>query len=76
VVASFYNQRLSVSHGAANMGQASLSYMDSTVVSECLSEHMAALKLLSYQLVTAGLRLIAEVLTLVANSSVVFREEG
>ena|SRR5215472_7487793 len=38
--------------------------MGSTVASECLSEYMTALKSLSYQLVTASLRLIAEVLGL------------
>jgi hypothetical protein len=38
--------------------------MGSTVVSKYLSEHMTALKLLSYQFVTASLRLIAEVLGL------------
>jgi hypothetical protein len=37
---------------------------------------MTALEDVSYQLVTISLRLIAEVLTLVANSSAVFGEEG
>ena|SRR2546430_6286085 len=38
--------------------------MGSTVASECLLEHMTALTPLSYQFVTASLRLIAEVLGL------------
>jgi hypothetical protein len=38
--------------------------MGLTVGTECLSEHMTALKKLSYQLVTVSLRLIAEVLGL------------
>jgi hypothetical protein len=46
------------------MAKAYLSQMGSTVVTECLSEHMTALQPLSYQLVTTSLRLIAEVLGL------------
>jgi hypothetical protein len=42
--------------------------MSSTVATECPSEHISALQPLSYQLVMTSLRLIAEVLTLVANS--------
>jgi hypothetical protein len=42
--------------------------MGLTVTTKCLSEHMTALKDFYYQLVTISLRLIAEVLTLVANS--------
>jgi hypothetical protein len=42
--------------------------MELMVATECLSEHMTALKAFFYQLVTVSLRLIAEVLTLVANS--------
>ena len=42
--------------------------MGSTVATECPSEHISALQPLSYQLVMTSLRLIAEVLTLVANS--------
>ena len=38
--------------------------MGSTVATECLSEHMTALKPIYYQLVTTNLRLIAEVLGL------------
>ena len=38
--------------------------MGVTVATDCLSEHMAALKGFSYQLVTITLRLIAEVLGL------------
>jgi ABC-type uncharacterized transport system substrate-binding protein len=38
--------------------------MGSTVVTECLSEYMTALKSLSYELVTTNWRLIAEVLGL------------
>jgi hypothetical protein len=41
-----------------------LAQRGSTVASKCLLEHMTALKLLSYQFVTASLRLIAEVLGL------------
>jgi hypothetical protein len=41
--------------------------MELMVATEYLSEHMTALKAFFYQLVTVGLRLIAEVLTLVAN---------
>jgi hypothetical protein len=43
--------------------------MGSTVASECLSEHMTAPNPLSYQLVTASWRLVAEVLILLANAS-------
>jgi hypothetical protein len=41
-----------------------LSPMGSTVATECLSEHMIALKDFSYQLVTITWRLVAEVLGL------------
>ena len=41
--------------------------MGVTVATKCLSEHMTALGGFSYQLVTISLRLIAEMLTLVAN---------
>ena len=46
------------------MGKAYLSQMGLTVATECLSEHMAALKAFFYQSVTISLRLIAEVLGL------------
>ena len=46
------------------MAKAYVSQMESTVPTECLSEYMTALQLLSYQLVTTSLRLIAEVLGL------------
>jgi hypothetical protein len=46
------------------MAKAYLSQMGLTVATKCLSEQITVLKPLSYQLVTAGLRLIAEVLGL------------
>jgi hypothetical protein len=44
--------------------KAYLSHMGLTVATECLSEHMTALKDFSYQLVTISWRLVAEVLGL------------
>jgi hypothetical protein len=43
--------------------------MELIVVTECLSEHMTALKTFLYQLVTVSLRLLAEVLGLGLDAS-------
>jgi hypothetical protein len=51
-------------HETANMAKAYLSQMGLTGATECLSEHMTALKDFFYQLVTISWRLIPEVLGL------------